>query len=353
MSTGSTGTDAAGDAAPDGGQPDPSTAPASSHRVTIWLAISSSAAPFTQLDADKAREALASNNCSFMIQDGRVRVSSTRRDNPLYSAPQTGDCDSGAWLAISTSDGTGTFTQLDADKAQEALASNNSSFMLQDGRVRVSSTRRDNPLYSAPQTGDRDSGAWLAISSSDGTGTFTQLDADKAREALASNNSSFTLQEGRVRVSSTRRENPLYSSQTGDRDSGAFSLTSISEIEEQYAYAGGADGPEDYLSWGGGRDEAEDADDVMITYPHRKFNMRPSNALRGAGPILTRRSSDDDAPPAEGAYPLLVGGGGGFRGFGFATLDMSVSSNLGDLESDNDFSLPTSLEGVYLSAALG
>ena len=158
--------------------------------------------------------------------------------------------------------------------------------------------------------------------------TCTLLDADKAWEALASNSSSFMLQDGQVRVSSTRRENPLYISQTGDRNSGGYSLTSISEITA-------TDGGDDYLSWGG--DETDDADDDMITYPPRNFNMRPSNALRGAGPMSTRRSSDGD-PPAS----LLVAGGG-FCSFGFAALDVNASSNLGELESDSDFSLPTAL----------
>ena len=167
-----------------------------------------------------------------------------------------------------------------------------------------------------PTSSDR-----VRISSNDGTGTCTLLDAkpinaDKDWEALASNSSSFMLEDGRVRVSSTRRENPLYVSQTSDRDSGAYSITSISEITDQCAES------EDYLSWAG--DEADDTNDDMITYPHRKFNMRPSNALCGAGPMRTRRSSDDDPhPPAEGARPLLVGD---FRGFGFVTRTPGFAS---------------------------
>ena len=206
-------------------------------------------------------------------------------------------------------------------------------------------------------------------------GTLTRLlDADKARKALASNSSSFMLQDGQVRVTSTRRENPLYSSQTGDRDSGAYSITSISELRERCA--GGGGGSEDYLSWGG--DEADDADDVTIIDPNRKFNMRPSNALRGAGPMSTHRSSDGDPPAGDaddvtiiypnqkfnmrpsnglrGAGPMstrrssdgdpLAEGArptSGFEGFGFATLDVNASSNLGEQESDHDDSFPTAL----------
>ena len=112
----------------------------------------------------------------------------------------------------------------------------------------------DTGEYAMADGGEADPGTGPALShrvrsSSDGTGACNLLDADKAREALQSNNSSFMLQDGRVRVSSTRRVNPLFGSQTGNCDSGADGPTSISEIEECAE-----------LSWG--RDEADEADDV-------------------------------------------------------------------------------------------
>lgn len=192
-------------------------------------------------------------------------------------------------------------------------------------RFSTGSMDTDTGEYAMADGGEADPGTGPALShrvrsSSDGTGACNLLDADKAREALQSNNSSFMLQDGRVRVSSTRRVNPLFGSQTGNCDSGADGPTSISEIEEECAE----------LSWG--RDEADEADDafdVTVTYPHRKFSMRPSGALHGAGVMPRRYSGDDDPhPPSEGARPLLFGD---FRGLGFATrtpefatLDVSV-----------------------------